>query len=85
MQRKKLIPFGMWMIFEIVAVALWLTRDNMFYLLNFTYIGSAIALGVLLFQFNYRHARRIVLDLETKKTVRLKELVPDWWGHDIFR
>lgn len=27
----------------------------------------------------------ILLDLETKKTVRLKELVPDWWGHDIFR
>ena len=22
----------------------------------------------------------ILLDLETKKTVRLKELIPDWWG-----
>lgn len=27
----------------------------------------------------------ILLDLETKKTVRLKELVPDWWGYDRFR
>jgi len=27
----------------------------------------------------------ILLDLETKKTVRLKELVPDWWGYDGFR
>ena len=45
--------------FEIVAVTLWLTKDNLFYLLNFSYIGSAIALGLLLFQLNYRHARRI--------------------------
>lgn len=22
----------------------------------------------------------ILLDLETKKTIRLKELIPDWWG-----
>lgn len=27
----------------------------------------------------------ILLDIETKKTVRLKELVPDWWGYDGFR
>lgn len=26
----------------------------------------------------------ILLDLETQKTVRLKELVPDWWGYDRF-
>ena len=26
----------------------------------------------------------ILLDLETKKTVKLKELIPDWWGHDRF-
>jgi hypothetical protein len=26
----------------------------------------------------------ILLDLETKKTVRLKELIPDWWGYDRF-
>ena len=49
----------MWLVFEIVAVTLWLTKDNLFYLLNFSYIGSAIALGLLLFQLNYRHARRI--------------------------
>ena len=49
----------MWLVFEIVAVTLWLNKDNLFYLLNFSYIGSAIALGLLLFQLNYRHARRI--------------------------
>lgn len=26
----------------------------------------------------------ILLDLETKKTVRLKELLPDWWGTERF-
>ena len=26
----------------------------------------------------------ILLDLETKKTVRLKELLPNWWGTDRF-
>ena len=27
----------------------------------------------------------ILLDIETKKTVRLKELVPNWRGYDRFR
>lgn len=58
-KEKWLIPLGMWLVFEIVAVTLWLTKYNLFYLLNFSYIGSAIALGLLLFQLNYRHARRI--------------------------
>ena len=26
----------------------------------------------------------ILLDYETRETVRLKELVPQWWGHDRF-
>lgn len=26
----------------------------------------------------------ILLDLETGKTVKLKELTPDWWGYDRF-
>ena len=59
-RRKWLAPFGMWIVFEIVAVTLWLTKDNLFYLLNFSYIGTSITVGLLLFQFNYKHARRIV-------------------------
>ncbi len=27
----------------------------------------------------------ILLDLETEKTIKLKELIPDWWGHYRFR
>lgn len=58
--RKLLIPLGTWILFEAIAVTLWLTKDNLFYLLNFSYIGTSISLGLFLFQMNYRHARRIV-------------------------
>lgn len=47
---KKYLPaLGMWLLFEAVAVGLWLALDNLFYLLNFTYIGSAIAVGLALY------------------------------------
>ena len=59
-KSKLLIPVGMLAVFEIVAVVLWLTKDNLFYLFNFSYIGISIALGLLLFQCKYKHARRIV-------------------------
>ena len=57
---KLLIPVGMLAVFEIVAVVLWLTKDNLFYLFNFSYIGISIALGLFLFQRKNKHARRIV-------------------------
>ena len=50
----------MWIIFEIVAVVLWLSKDNIFYLLNFSYIGTSIALGLVLMANNQPYARRIV-------------------------
>ena len=53
-------PVAMLVIFEIVAVTLWLTKDNMFYLFNFSYIGLSISFGVFLFIRKYKHARRIV-------------------------
>lgn len=59
-KRGWLIPLGMWIVFEIVAVTLWLAKDNIFYLLNFSYIGTSIAFGLFLFQRNYKHSRRIV-------------------------
>lgn len=59
-KQKWLIPLGMWTVFETVAVVLWLSKENLFYLLNFSYIGTSISLGLLLFQLNYRHVRRIV-------------------------
>ena len=53
-------PLVMLAIFETVAVTLWLTKDNVFYLVNFSYIGCAIALGIFLYLRSCRHARRVV-------------------------
>ena len=58
--KKYFFPLVLLVAFEAVAVALWLTRDNLFYLFNFSYIGVSISLGVFLFVKEYRHARRIV-------------------------
>ena len=59
-KKKYVLPFTMWLIFESIAIILWLTKDNLFYLFNFSYIGTSITLGILLFLHNYRYARRIV-------------------------
>lgn len=53
-------PLLIWSLFEIMAVYLWLTKDRLFYLLNFSYIGTAIALGIFLFAKKYRYARHVV-------------------------
>ena len=58
--KKWYIPAGVGLIFEAVALILWQTKDNLFYLFNFSYIGTAIAIELLLFQMEYKHARRIV-------------------------
>ena len=50
----------MLIIFESVAITLWLTKGNLFYLLNFSYIGLSISLGLFLFIRKYKHARRVV-------------------------
>lgn len=57
--KKYLLPAAMLTIFEAVAITLWLTMDNLFYLLNFSYIGLSIALGLFLYIRQYRHARRV--------------------------
>ena len=58
--RKYAVPLIMMMIFETVAVVLWQTKDNLFYLFNFSYIGISISLGFFLFIRKYKYARRIV-------------------------
>ena len=52
-------PVILWLVFEAVAITLWLTKDNLFYLLNFSYIGTSLSLAVFLFQMNFKHARRV--------------------------
>ena len=47
-------------VFEAVAVSLWLTKHNLFYLFNFSYIGISLSLGLFLLGQKYPHARRVV-------------------------
>ncbi|MCQ2454195.1 MAG: 4Fe-4S dicluster domain-containing protein [Clostridia bacterium] len=59
-KASRFLPLLLWLVFEAVAVVLTLTKANLFYLFNFSYIGTALALGLVLFQRRYRHARRVV-------------------------
>lgn len=57
--KKYIMPATMFIIFEIVAIILWITKENIFYLINFSYIGCSIALGLTLYIKQYKHARRV--------------------------
>lgn len=58
---KKVFPsLVLLAVFETVAVSLWLSKNNIFYLINFSYIGLSLALGILLYALNYKYARHIV-------------------------
>ena len=50
----------LFLLFEAVAATLWLTKDNLFYLLNFSYIGACLGLGTALFTAGKRYARHFV-------------------------
>ena len=58
--KKYAMPILLLAVFEAVAVTLWLTKNNLFYLFNFSYIGCSVALGVFLFIRKNRFARRVV-------------------------
>lgn len=61
MRKKNFVPaIVILLVFESVAVTLWLTKDNLFYLFNFSYIGLSVSLGVFLFKRGWKHARRVV-------------------------
>ena len=50
----------LFLLFEAVAVTLWLTKGNLFYLLNFSYIGACLGLGTALFTAGKHYARHFV-------------------------
>lgn len=58
--KKYAMPITMWLVFEAVAVSLWLCLNNIFYLFNFSYIGTSIALGLFLYIKEFKYARNIV-------------------------
>ena len=51
--KKYFLPLGVLGIFMTIAVTLWLTQDNIFYLFNFSYIGISIFFGIFLYIKNY--------------------------------
>ena len=57
--KKYSLPIIIWLFFMAIAVTLLITKDNIFYLFNFAYIGSSITLGILLFIKNNKYARRV--------------------------
>ena len=57
--KKYWFPAVILAVFETVAVTLTLTKHNLFYLFNFSYIGISLALGLVLFIRQYKHARRV--------------------------
>jgi len=46
-------------VFEVIAIWLWLSTGNLFFLLNFSYLGIAIGSGVTLLVANWKHAREL--------------------------
>ena len=59
MLRKYMSSILFFLLFETVAITLWLVKDNLFYLLNFSYIGTSLAIALLLFARRHPHARRV--------------------------
>lgn len=47
--RKYIASLLLFLLFETVAITLWKAKGNLFYLLNFSYIGGCLALGTALF------------------------------------
>ena len=60
MKKDDIVILGLWLLFEMIAVGLWLTQDNLFYLFNFSYIGTCLAMGLFLYQHHVKYARHTV-------------------------
>lgn len=58
--RKYIASLLLLLLFETVAITLWKAKGNLFYLLNFSYIGGCLALGAALFTAGKRYARHFV-------------------------
>lgn len=58
--RKYIASLLLFLLFETVAITLWKAKGNLFYLLNFSYIGGCLALETALFTAGKRYARHFV-------------------------
>lgn len=55
--KKYAIPALLFLLFESIAVVLWLALDDIFYLFNFSYIGFFVSLGLALMAAEKKNAR----------------------------
>ena len=60
MFRKYIPSLLLFLLFELVAITLWIAKYNIFYLLNFSYIGGCLALGTALFTAGKRYTRHFL-------------------------
>jgi polyferredoxin len=60
MKKQIIFPLVIWLFFMTIALSLGLTI-HLFYLFNFTYIGTCVAGGILLKMRKFKYARLIVL------------------------
>ena len=58
--RKYIASLLLFLLFETVAITLWKAKGNLFYLLNFSYIGGCLALETALFTAGKHYARHFV-------------------------
>lgn len=58
--KENTISITMLLIFEIVAISLFISTNKIFYLLNFTYIGLCVSLGISLMVHKKKYARNFV-------------------------
>lgn len=64
--KKYLLPVAFWILFESIAVILWRVKNNIFFLFNFSYIGTSLTIALLLFvkkKKNYRRVSQIAIGL----------------------
>ena len=58
--KENKIVIIMMIIFEVVAISLFVTTNNLFYLLNFNYIGICVSTGIYLMAHKVKYARNFV-------------------------
>lgn len=58
--KKNIIIIIIMLIFEIVALSMFLSTKNIFYLWNFNYIGLCISTGLFLMQHKIKYARNFI-------------------------
>ena len=58
--RKYIASLLFFLLFVTVVISLWNAIGNLFFLLNFSYIGGCLALGTVLFTAGKRYARHFL-------------------------